>query len=321
MSRSIHVITPVRGAGNRFDIDLVGPLLRGNGFRVTENRVLDRRRHVLYGRVLKHLLTLRGRFDINLFMGPLFAEWIPLARKNIWIPNPEGFHQHHRRCFPRIDHVLAKTHLTENIFRDLGLPTTYIGFTSRDQLDPSIPRDATRFFHARSSSHKGTVRLLQAWKSHPEWPELVTVISDQQVLPDFQADNVRIIRRFITDGEMKQMQNEFAFHICCSEAEGFGHYIMEPLSCGAVVFTTDGAPMNELVQPKRGILVERLPVEVPMGLSQRYFFKVESLDREIQRALKFDEETRRRIGDAARAFYEESDRDFRRRFIETMQRL
>jgi hypothetical protein len=321
MSRTIHVLTPWRGAGNRIDLELACPLLRDNGYQVTEYRVVNRRRPARYSKVLRHVLGLRGRFDINLFMGPLFPEWLPFGRKNIWMPNPEGFHEHQRRYLPRIDHVLAKTRLTERIFRGLGRPTTYVGFTSRDQLDPDVPRDATRFFHARSSVLKGTIRLLEAWKAHPEWPELVTVISDKEVLPDFQADNVRIIRRFVTDAEMKQMQNELTFHICCSEAEGFGHYIMEPMSCGAVVFTTDAAPMNELVRPSRGILVEVQPTAVPLGLSHRYLFRVECLEREIHRACAFDKTTRRQLGDSARAFYLQNDRDFRRRFIETMQAL
>jgi glycosyltransferase involved in cell wall biosynthesis len=321
MSRSIHVISPAIGTGNRIDLEIVCPLLRENGFRVTEYPVMNRRRPILYGKVLKHALSLRGRFDINLFMGPLFPEWLPWAKKNIWIPNPEGFHEHHRRHLPRIDHVLAKTRLTERLFRELSRPTTYVGFTSRDQFDPSVPRDPTRFFHARSSSYKGTVRLLEAWKAHPEWPGLVAVISDEQVLPGFQADNVRIIRRHVSDAEMKRLQNEFTFHICPSEAEGFGHYIMEPMGCGAVVFATNGAPMNELVQPSRGVLLDCLPDSPPVGLTHRSYFDPESLDREIRRACAFDEASRRQMGDAARTFYLQNDRDFRRRFIETMQAL
>jgi glycosyltransferase involved in cell wall biosynthesis len=321
MVRTVHVISPAAGVGNRLDLELVCPLLRENGFQVTEYPVMNRRRRVLYGNVLRHVLSLRGRFDVNLFLGPLFPEWLSLAKKNIWMPNPEGFNESHRRHLPRIDLVLAKTRLTERLFRGLGLPTTCVGFTSRDQLDPAIPRDPARFFHARSSTYKGTPRLLEAWKAHPEWPELVAVIADEKVLPGFQVDNVRIIRRYVSDAEMKRLQNEFTFHICCSEAEGFGHYIMEPMSCGAVVLATNGAPMNELVDPSRGLLVDCLPETSPVGLSHRCFFDPESLDREIRRARDFDESTRRRLGEAARAFYLQNDRDFRRRFIETMQGL
>ncbi len=43
--------------------------------------------------------------------------------------------------------------------------------------------------------------------------------------------------------------------------EGFGHYIVEALSTGAIVVTTDGAPMNELVTPKSGFLVNCVKAE------------------------------------------------------------
>ena len=36
-------------------------------------------------------------------------------------------------------------------------------------------------------------------------------------------------------------------HICPSAREGFGHYINEARSVGAVVLTIDAAPMSEFV--------------------------------------------------------------------------
>ena len=318
---SIHVFSPVGGVGNRIDLELICPLLAEAGFDVTPHPIADRRRRVRYAKLARHVLSARRRHDINLFTGPLFPEWLRLARRNFWLPNPEGFHEHQRRFLPRIDRVLAKTRLTERAFGELGRPTTFVGFTSRDHFDPRVTRDATRFFHARSSSWKGTVSLLETWAAHPDWPELVTIISDPEVLPGFNAPNVRIIRRFVTDAELKELQNQFAFHICCSEAEGFGHYIMEPMSCGAIVLATNAPPMNELVQPGRGLLVECLPETKPMGLSHRYFFDPASLARQVQGAFQLDEETRRRMSQAARAFHVENDASFRHRFVEVMREL
>src|SRR5579871_4735315 len=223
----VRVFTPAAGAGNRIDLEIVGPLLQANGFDVTPYPVIDRRRRARYTRVLREVLAGRAWHDVNLFTGPLFPEWLRLARRNVWLPNPEGFREDQRHLLPRIDLVLAKTCLTGQLFRELGRPTAYVGFTSRDQLDPGVPRDVTRFFHARSSSWKGTVPLLETWAAHPEWPELVAVISDPDILPGFRASNVRIIRRWVSDEEMRELQNRHVFHICCSEAEGFGHYIME----------------------------------------------------------------------------------------------
>jgi glycosyltransferase involved in cell wall biosynthesis len=44
--------------------------------------------------------------------------------------------------------------------------------------------------------------------------------------------------------------------VCPSVAEGFGHNIFEGLMHGKPVITTNCAPMNELVTPERGFLVE-----------------------------------------------------------------
>lgn len=79
--------------------------------------------------------------------------------------------------------------------------------------------------------------------------------------------------------------------------------------------------MNELVQPDRGILLERMEEAPEMRLSRRYLFKPESLEKEVERAMKFDRATRDQRGAAARSFFLENDRIFRQRFIEVLQSL
>jgi hypothetical protein len=126
MPASIHVISPVAGFGNRLDLELVANLLEKEGYRVTRSPVLKRGK----GDRLKHvagvMLRKLGRFDLNIFLAPIFPEWLPLARKNILIPNVEGFLSHLHKYLPRIDLVLAKTRLTERVFRGLGCKTEYV---------------------------------------------------------------------------------------------------------------------------------------------------------------------------------------------------
>lgn len=313
----IHAISPVQGTGNRLDLELVCPLLEEAGFEVVRYPVLRRNGRARLAHMLRWLAQFRWRCDINLFLGPLFPEWLPFAKKNVWIPNAEGFHEHQRKFLPWIDLILAKTKLTENVFRELGRPVEFISFTSRDRLDNTVPRDYTRFLHACHSPFKGTKRLVENWKAHPEWPGIILV--DHPPLPE--AFNIDTIPGYMPDDKYRQLQNEIGLHLCCSEAEGFGHYIMEALSCGCVALATNGPPMNELVRPSRGILLDCLPDTEPLGLSHRYFFDPKSLGDAIARVKEMDEHALRALGTAGRDFFLKNDRQFRRRFVDVMQSL
>lgn len=55
--------------------------------------------------------------------------------------------------------------------------------------------------------------------------------------------------------QLRQLQVDHPVHICPSERESFGHYINEARAAAAVVITVDHPPMNELVSPKAGVLV------------------------------------------------------------------
>jgi len=322
MPTSIHVISPVAGFGSSLDLSLVASILEQGGFAVSRYPVRRRGKKARYGEVAHHLLGFHGRFDVNIFLAPIFPEWLPLARKNILIPNVEGFKEELQRYLPRIDLVLAKTHLTEKAFAKLGCRTEFTSFTSRDHLDEKVPRNPATFFHACSSGFKGTQRLMETWMKHPDWPDLTVVINHNESIPlGLVAPNMRVLRKELPEEEYRRLQNSIPFHLCCSEAEGFGHYIMEALSCRAVTFTTNAAPMNELVTPERGLLVDPLPDPEPMELSHRYRFDPGSLEEKIEQARKFEATTIAQIGAAARAFFLENDRFFRQRLLDVIGSL
>ena len=86
-------MSPVAGFGNRLDLDLVCALLETNGFAVTRSAMIDRSNRGRATGIARRLLSCRGRFDINLFLAPIFPEWLPLARRNVLVPNAEGFAQ------------------------------------------------------------------------------------------------------------------------------------------------------------------------------------------------------------------------------------
>jgi glycosyltransferase involved in cell wall biosynthesis len=98
-------------------------------------------------------------------------------------------------------------------------------------------------------------------------------------------------------------------HVCPSEAEGFGHLLGEAMSCGALVVTTDAPPMNELVDPERGVLV-RVARSEPLRYSSRYFVDLEDLELQLARVFAMGEEQLRSIGLKARAWYDNQSRQF-----------
>ena len=116
----------------------------------------------------------------------------------------------------------------------------------------------------------------------------------------------------VEDHALCRLQNESALYLCPSEAEGFGHIILEGLSVGGVVITTDAPPMNELVTPDAGLLVAVERTE-PMGIGERYFVNLDDLERKIRRALEMSQTERAAFGRAARARFEAIDQAFRSR--------
>ena len=321
MPQSINIISPAYGFGYQTDLELVASLLVQNGFEVSRTPLPDIRKSRRAIAFAKTMARRFRRFDVNIFMGGIFPEWLPFARKNVSVPNVEDIAGHHFKFLPYIDLFIAKTRYTERVFREKGFPTEYSGFTSRDLYDPAVPREFGKFFHACSSQFKGTKRLIELWAKHPEWPELVVTINHNPTIPDVLPANVRAFRKPLTQEEVVQMRNAHVFHLCTSEVEGFGHYIVEAMSCRAVTFTTDFPPMNELIQPSRGVLLDILDERPPRGFSTLSFFKPESVEEQVERARKLDHATIERIGMNARAFFLESREAFFKRFPEIVGSL
>jgi glycosyltransferase involved in cell wall biosynthesis len=124
--------------------------------------------------------------------------------------------------------------------------------------------------------------------------------------------NIEMITERVDEATLRRLQNESALYLCPSEAEGFGHIILEGLSVGGVVITTDAPPMNELVTPDAGLLVAVERTE-PMGIGERYFVNLDDLERKIRRALEMSQTERAAFGRAARARFEAIDQTFRSR--------
>ncbi|RAP56872.1 glycosyltransferase [Oleiagrimonas sp. MCCC 1A03011] len=326
---SINLVARDNGVGLSRDLGVLGETLRAGGFDVTVTGIRGgkltkwlrppaKRIEWRYRRVRgKHVAP---RFDVNIMLEHIWPDDLPFARHNVLMPNPEWFLPRDRRYLGDIDLVLAKTRHAERIFRRLNKPVMYTGFTGRCRFDPEQPRKAT-FFHLAGRSHaKGTERLLALWRRHPEWPLLTVVQNPRTARPGPPAANIHHHVGYIDDAELRRLQNTHRFHLCPSETEGFGHYIAEAMTVGALTVTVDAAPMNELITPERGLLVpcERTGTQ---HLATTHFFDEAAMEQAIETAIRIDKNRLEQMGQAARTWHRENRENFGLRLINALHRL
>ncbi len=257
---------------------------------------------------------------INIMLEHVWPQFLHTADMNIAVPNPEWFDRRDQRLLGAVDGIWAKTRHAEQVFQRLGCRTALIGFDSEDRYDAAVPRERSFFHLAGKSRMKGTDRLIRLWLRHPEWPQLVLISHGKEAVAVPEAPNIRGYRDYLQDAQLRRLQNASRFHLCLSEAEGWGHYIVEALSIGAVTLTLDAAPMNELVGPDRGLLVAGAQ-GARQNLSETFQFHEAELERTIEHALALDETRLDALGNAGRQWYLENRRGFPTRVGQALGRL
>ncbi len=317
---SVNLIAYDNGVGLSRDVALLADTLRAGGLDITVTRVSgDRRARGGFDprtRLAYLFQRLRGKppphYDINVMIERIRPFFFAQAKKNLLLANPDWFKDSDARNFAAIDAVLVKTRHAEAIFAARGKPIAHIGFTSADRLLPAVPRERAFFHLAGRSSFKGTSALLELWLRHPQWPRLTVVQNLRDVSTPIKAPNIDHRLGHVDEAELQYLQNLHAFHLCPSETEGFGHYLVEAMSVGALVITTDAPPMNELIAPARGVLVPWIDSR-HLHLATLYRFDPVAMEMAIEHVLAMDAQELAGLSARARAWYEANDHEFRAR--------
>jgi Glycosyltransferase len=314
----IRIIGKVNGVGLTRDIKLLSDCLRQEGHDVSVQAIdpetAKRRRSRLQQLFLQMQLGRRRarpcNVDLNIMLEHVWAEFLPHARSSAVVPNPEWFDRHDLRFLSHVDHVWAKTRHCEQIFRRLGRETLFVSFDSEDRYRPEVRRER-RFFHlAGKSTMKGTDRLLRLWAQRPDWPTLTVIQHGRDAhAPAIQAANIDRRDGYLSEDELLEQQNACMFHVCPSLSEGWGHYIVEALSVGAVVLTVAAPPMDELVGSERGLLVpyERVGEQ---RLTSTYYFCTAGMQAAVDRAVAMSDEEWARMSANARQWFRSNRDDF-----------
>lgn len=247
--------------------------------------------------------------DLVLHLERIFRSWTSAGALNAAVPNQERYPRSHIGKLRRVDMVWAKTRHAEAIFSALGCATRHIGFTSPDRGERGVAKRWDRFLHvAGGSTLKGTAGIVALWERHPEWPELV-IVQKADNAPKVNLANVRVVSRYLPDHELRRLQNECGVHLCTSSAEGWGHYILEGMSCASLVVTTDAPPMNEHIRPGTGILIPYSGTE-PRHLGTNFFFDSGKLEAAIAQLVRMPDDAKAAIGRNAALRFAEIDRAF-----------
>jgi hypothetical protein len=261
------------------------------------------------------------RDAIIIFIERIHAMWLPFGHRRVIIPNQERFPRRHLWRLGYVDAVLCKSRNACEIFSGYHKNAIYTGFTSPDNLDPSIKPDYNLAFHlAGKSTFKGTQDLLQVWERHPQWPLLTVVAHPNSIWDDSGAANIRMIKETLTREELVRLQNQCGIHICPSLAEGWGHYIVEGASCRALVVTTDAPPMNEHITEKRGCLI-RSTYAGDRHMGRIFKPAPGALEECVQRVLGMRIAEREERGRAAREWYVRSNDTFADRLRSVLDSL
>jgi hypothetical protein len=315
----VRLIGKSNGVGLSRDLELLAAALGASGCEVTQHacgRRDRKRRRSLLARLAMRIGRWRGsqappQYDANIMLEHVWPQFVQQARCNVLVPNPEWFDRRDLSMLSVADRVWVKTALAGELFAARGSQVLNIGFDSDDRYQPGVARQPQFLHLAGRSPLKGTQRLLALWQRHPEWPRL-TLVEDTPALAAGSrtaAANIVHEHGFLSDPDLRTLQNAHRFHLCLSEAEGWGHYIAEAMSVGAVTFTCDAPPMNELVGAERGVLVAAQLGE-RHNLASIARFDEAALAAAVERSLALSTTQLDAIGAAARHWFLVNKRGF-----------
>lgn len=254
--------------------------------------------------------------DVNIFFQGIREIWTPYAKQNWFVPNPEWFYGNTAQL-ELMDLVLCRTKEVQRIFKNLHPKTYFLGFTSVDCYDPNIEKNFSAFFHlAGESALKGTKAIVKVWQRNPSFPLLIGI---QHRSLFAGGSNIHWINERVADDHLRYLQNVCGFHLCPSETEGFGHYIMEAMSAGAVVITTDAPPMNEFIKDPRCLVHYERWQSLQLGM--KYYVSLNHLEMIVNFLKSLPQQELLEIGAKNRLTYLKKTEEFKQRLNELMTQV
>lgn len=222
----------------------------------------------------------KPKVALQIHLESVAVDYMAAATVNWLIPNQEWIRPQHLCFFKYLDRVLVKTEEAKTTLTQHHADVRMLGFSNPiAEVVPEIINDLNRFhcfLHvAGRNRKKGTKAIVEAWRRHPEWPQLEVVIDNTCDIMPVPA-NVNVWKH-PNEEKLTLLRRDNGIVLAPSEVEGYGHILVEGMAFQEVVITTDASPMNELIQPDRGYLLPWHKSE-PCHLGVRYFVDADAIE-------------------------------------------
>lgn len=227
---------------------------------------------------------------VGIHLESIFYEKLYRAEHHILIPNQEWFEASHIPLLLYLKAVWVKSIFAQEIFAQYKIPVEYIVFfTPLAEFDAKAIKRRDYFFSRTGMSrYRGADTVISAWARHPEWPPLKLVIHPS-VRPAVKPDNVEFLDIFPRHEDFVQLASNSLFHIYATEAEGFGHSILEAMGYGALVLVTDAPPMNEIADDTCALMLAA-DYAGQKSIAPRFAVQPSALEQAVEKALTMSDE-------------------------------
>lgn len=296
----INFISVDNGVGLSRDMRLLGDVLgiKYNFIDFNSNRaVVNGKINVFFEVINKHHLNSLGR--------------------NILVPNPEWFASEWLGLLSKFDAVFCKTRHCQEVFsKYVGDKAIYTGWTSEDRYTPLEVAKNRNFLHtAGKSETKGTKNTLKAFTLDGMDKAALIVTSNKNYSWLKGTENIKVVNNRLNESSFKYLQNAIQFHVCCSEYEGFGHYINEAKSTGAIIITTNAAPMSEMCDKSFSMLCKADKYRL-MGIVDTWSVGASEIANAVIKCRNLSDKQVAEMSEASRQSFIDNDNLFRAKIKE-----
>lgn len=318
---SIRIIVPSGSSGTDFDAWVYQTLLPGSVIVYIDQEAVDSYSGPTKGQ----------HFDVNFFIERILGRHL-FPSTHEWIMVNQEMLRVRDESLDGVDAVLCKSRYAKRLlveYLETFGKIWYVGHVSRD-IGLGNKTYELAIHPAGKSWLKGTFRLIKAWMKVD--PPALLVVTCREMCMDptriqkllsyyfrhepaqgrwvYVGHKTRIEwSTFLGQDELADIQSRAGLWLCPSEVEGYGHYINEGRSAGAVVMTTDFPPMNELIDSNSGFLVDldrktKIAQEGQLPGSMRVFPRTANIARTLTKIFSTPRVELERLGAEARKRYD-----------------